>query len=90
VNTDINRKNKKIIEEIFKYVSSDSVLIIDGKGQLRRLYCPFKVIVIRDVHLLKAGDIKAVIAVKIAPNLVDVYIIESKAYYYYNFRIIKL
>jgi len=88
VNIDMDRKNKKIIEEIFNYVSSDSILIVDGKGQLRRLYCPFMVIVIQDVHFLKAGDIKAVIAVKIAPDLVDVYIIEAKAYYHYNFRII--
>jgi hypothetical protein len=84
----MNRKNRKIIEEIFRYVSSDSILIIDGKGQLRRLYCPFMVIVVRIVHLLREGQIKAVIAVKIAPDLVDVYIIEAKAYYHYNFRII--
>jgi len=43
----MNRKNKKIIEEIFKYVGSDSILVIDEKGQLKRLYCPFMVKVIR-------------------------------------------
>ena len=84
----MNRKNKKIIEEIFKYVSSDSILVIDEKGQLKRLYCPFMVKVIRDVHSLRKGQIKAVIAVKVAPNIIDVYVIESKAYYHYNFRIV--
>ena len=33
------------------------------------------------------GQEKAVIAVKVADNLVDVYIIEEKAYYHYNFLI---
>ena len=41
-----------------------------------------------DVHPLKKGQEKAVIAVKVADNLVDVYIIEAKAFCHYNFTII--
>jgi len=37
---------------------------------------------------LKEGQVKAVIAVKISPDLVDVFIIEAKAYYHYNFKVI--
>ena len=40
-----------------------------------------------DVHSLKEGQTKAVIAVKIAPDLIDIYVIESKAFYYFNFKI---
>jgi hypothetical protein len=76
------------IKDIFKYCKTDSVLIISAEGHLERLWCPFKVLVIVDVHPLKKGQEKAVIAVKIADNLVDVYIIEKKAFYHYNFKII--
>ena len=76
------------IRDIFRYCKTDSVLIISAEGHLERLWCPFKVLVIVDVHPLKKGQEKAVIAVKVAENLVDVYIIGEKAFYYYNFKII--
>ena len=76
------------IKEIFKYVKTDSILIIDRNGKLRRLVCPFMVLVIVDVPPLKKGQEKIVIAVKVAENLVDVYIIKDRAFYYYNFRIL--
>ena len=79
---------KRYIQEIFKYCTTDSILVIDQNGQLRRLVCPFMVLVIVDVRPLKKGQEKAVIAVKVAENLVDVYVIEEKAFYHYNFRII--
>ena len=81
-------ERKKYIQEIFKYVRTDSILIISAQGHLERLSCPFKVLVIVDVHSLKKGQEKAVIAVKVADNLIDVYIIEGKAFYYFNFRIV--
>jgi len=43
--------------------------------------------VIVDVPPLKRDQEKAVIAVKVAENLVDVYIIDSRAFYHYNFKI---
>jgi len=85
----MNEKQRETyIKEIFKYVKIDSILIISAQGHLERLWCPFKVLVIVDVHPLKKGQEKAVIAVKVADNLVDVYIIEKKAFYHYNFIII--
>ena len=85
----MNEKQRKTyIKELFKYVKTDSILIINAVGHLERLWCPFKVLVIVDVHPLKKGQEKAVIAVKVADNLIDVYVIEEKAFYYYNFRII--
>ena len=78
---------KRYIQEIFKYCTTDSILVIDQKGHLKRLRCPFLVLVIVDVPPLKRDQEKAVIAVKVAENLVDVYIIDSRAFYHYNFKI---
>ena len=83
-----SKQRMAYIKEIFKYVKTDSILIIDRNGKLRRLVCPFMVLVIVDVPPLKKGQEKAVIAVKVAENLVDVYIIKDRAFYYYNFRIL--
>ena len=41
-----------------------------------------------DLPLFQNGQEKAVMVVKLADNLVDVYIIEEKAFYHYNFTII--
>jgi len=83
-----SKQRMAYIKEIFKYVKTDSILIIDRNGKLRRLVCPFMVLVIVDVPPLKKGQEKIVIAVKVAENLVDVYIIKDRAFYYYNFRIL--
>lgn len=83
-----DQERKRYIQEIFKYVRSDSILIIDHEGHLRRLRCPFLVLVIVDVHPLKKGQEKAVIAVKVADNLIDVYVIEGRAFYHYNFMLV--
>ncbi len=83
-----NEQKKKYIKEIFKHCSIDSILIINHMGRLERLYCPFYVRVIVDVHPLKKGSVKSVKAVKMSIELIDVYIIESKAYYFFNFRIL--
>ncbi len=50
--------------------------------------CQFLILLIVDVPPLSKGQEKAVIAVKLADNLVDVYIIGQKAFYHFNFRII--
>ena len=85
----MNEKQRKAyIKEIFKYVKIDNILIINAQGHLERLWCPFMVLVIVDVHPLKKGHEKAVIAVKVADNLADVYVIEGRAFYYYNFMIL--
>ena len=83
-----DQERKRYIQEIFKYCTTDSVLVIDQNGRLIRLRCPFFVLVVVDVHPLKKGQEKAAIAVKVADNLIDVYIIEERAFYHYNFKII--
>jgi len=83
-----DQERKRYIQEILKYCITDSILVLDQNGRLMRLRCPFLVLVIIDVPPLKKGQEKADIAVKIAENLVDVYVIEERAFYHYNFKII--
>jgi hypothetical protein len=84
-----NEENKKYIEDIFKYRKTDSILVFDKTGQLQRLDCPFEVVVIQNVGELQKGLIYLVSAVKIDLNLIDVYIIRNKAYYFFNFRVLE-
>jgi hypothetical protein len=81
-------KKRKYIEEVFKYCKIDSILVINKNGDLQRLDCPFEVLVISDVGELYKGLICLVSAVKIDLNLIDVYIIKNKAYYFFNFRVL--
>ena len=78
---------EKIVREIYKYCDSDSILIIDEEGKIRRIYCPFAVMCIIDVDVYKKGEYVIVTAVKIAKNLLLVYVIDQKNYYYYFFKI---
>ena len=84
-----NDEKKKYIEEIFKYCKTDSILVINNHGHLQRLQCPFEVIVITNVGELTKGLICLVSAVKIDLNLIEVYIIRNKAYYFFNFRVLE-
>jgi hypothetical protein len=61
--------------------------VIDSEGKIRRIYCPFAVMCVIDVDVYKKGEYVVVTAVKIAKNLLLVYIINDKGYYYYFFRI---
>ena len=81
-------KKRKYIEEVFKYCKTDSILVINKVGHLQRLQCPFEVMVITDVGELKKGLKCLVSAVKLDLQLIDVYIIRDKAYYFFNFRVI--
>ncbi len=78
----------KYIQDLLTYVKSDSILVIDTKNEIRRVYCPFRVIIIRMIPDYMIGDLAVVDAVKITLELEDVYIIKGKAYYIWNFRII--
>ena len=39
-------RNREYILELYKIVSSTSILVVDHKGNLKRLYCPFRVVAI--------------------------------------------
>lgn len=81
------KNHEEYLKELLKHVKSDSILIIDFEGKLKRIYCPFEVVVIRFVPNLMIGGIAVVEAVKITIELKDVYIIRGRAYYVWNFKI---
>jgi hypothetical protein len=80
--------NKKTIDDINRYCFPNSILVIDSKGRLRRLYCPFKVKVIKHIHYLRINDTVDVLAVKISSDLVLLYVVNQLAYPYYCFIIL--
>jgi hypothetical protein len=82
-------EKRKYIEEVFRYCQFDSILVINTKGHLERLQCPFEVLVIQDVGQLHKGLKCLVNAVKINITLIDVYIIGDKAYYFFIFRVLE-
>ena len=76
---------KKYIRELFEVVDTQDILIINKDDQLIRLNVPFTVLVVHEVPGLFPGEIASVTAIKMDIRLIDIYIIEKKAYYYYNF-----
>ena len=80
--------NKRLLEEINKFCSPNSLLIIDKQGVLRRLICPFKVRVIIDTQVEKKGQEVYVLAVKISDELILLYLVDRTLYPYYFFIII--
>ncbi len=80
--------NEKYIRELFKLVKEDSILVIDIKGALRRIYCPFSVICLVTFPDISEGEKVAVDAVKMTLSVKDVYIINGKAYFIIYFKIL--
>ncbi|HDZ40336.1 MAG TPA: hypothetical protein ENH59_01465 [Bacteroidetes bacterium] len=80
--------NEEYLKELLKWVSSDSLLIIDVEGLVRRIYCPFEVICLAEFNDIDIGEKVSVDAYKISLSLKEVYIIKGKAYLIYYFRII--
>ena len=77
----------KLIDDINKYTSSDSLLVHTKSRGLLRLYCPFTVKVIQSVDSFMVGEELEVVNVKVSPDLDLVYIIGNKGYYHYYFSI---
>lgn len=80
--------NEKYIRELLKWVEEDSILVIDEKGSLRRIYCPFKAICLVDFPEISRGEKVAVMAVKLTTAVKEVYIIQGRAYFIIYFRIL--
>ena len=77
--------HKKYIRELFELVSTTDILIVNKDNQLIRLNVPFTVLVVLDVPGLSIGDLGSVSAIRMDIRLLDIYIVNGKPYYYYNF-----
>ena len=80
--------NEKELQEINKYCSPYSLLVITAKGMLIRIDCPFQVKVRLAIDSFKKGESLIVQAVKMDLNYTLVYTINGKGYYYFNFIIL--
>ena len=76
---------KKYIRELFEVVSTQDILIVNKDNQLIRLNVPFTVLVVREVPGLREGDLGSVTAIRMDLKLLDIYIVNGKPYYYFNF-----
>ena len=79
---------KKELAEVLKYSSPREIYVITWNNILKRLFCPFEVQVVQDIGTLKKGQIVYVDEIKVTIELKTVFIIDTKAYYYYHFEIL--
>ena len=79
---------RSLIDDINKYTNSSSLLVHTRKKGLIRMFCPFKVEVIKPVGELLPGDILEVLKVKVSSSFELVYVVRDKSYFYYYFRIL--
>jgi len=77
--------HKKYIRELFEVVSNQDILLVNKDNQLIRLNVPFTVLVVLEVPGLSIGDLGSVSAIRMDVKLLDIYIVNGKPYYYYNF-----
>jgi hypothetical protein len=81
-------REEKYLKELLKWVTSESLLVIDEKGLLRRIYCPFKAICLVTFPEIKQGEKVSVDAVKLTVEIKEVFVIKGVAYYIIYFKII--
>ncbi|MAM29598.1 MAG: hypothetical protein CMC13_11305 [Flavobacteriaceae bacterium] len=76
------------LADLLKYSNPKHLYIIDYNNVLVLIICPFNAQVLQDIGKLRAKEIVEVEMVKITLDLITVFIIEGKAYYYYHFEIL--
>lgn len=79
---------RQYILDLFAIVSTDSILIINRTGHLKRLRCPFTVVCKIPTSNLEFGNPYSVSAVKMTLRLEHVFIIEGRAYFIWYFTIV--
>jgi hypothetical protein len=80
--------NKNQLANLLKNCSPKVIYVITWNNILKKIFCPFQVIVLSDVGELLKDQIVWVELVKVTPELKTIYIINGSAYFYYHFDII--
>lgn len=80
--------NKKQIAYILKYSHPKQLYVVTHNNLLLKLNCPFKVQLKSDVGYLNKKEVVIVDEVKVTSDLITVFVINTKAYFYYHFDII--
>ena len=79
---------EEYLRELLKWVSADSLLVIDKKGALRRIYTPFQAICLVSFPNIRQGEKVAIDAIKLTIEVKEVFIIKGIPYYIIFFKII--
>lgn len=76
------------LADVLKYSSPDTLYIITWNNLLKKLFCPFKVVVKHQIGELEKGEVVLVSCVKVTAKLKTVYLIKERFYFYYHFEIL--
>jgi len=79
---------EEYLNELLRWVSSDSILVIDKNGLLRRIYCPFKAVCLVTFPEIRQGEKVSVDSVKLTVEVKEVFVVRGTAYYIIYFNII--
>jgi len=79
---------EEYLKELLKWVSSDSILVIDKSGKLRRVYVPFWIVSLVDFPDITKEEKVPVDAIKLTVEIKEVYVIRGVHYYIIYFKII--
>ena len=76
------------LADVLKYSSPDTLYIITWNNLLKKLFCPFQVVVKHQIGDLEKGEVVWVSSVKVTVKLKTVYVVRGRAYYYDHFYIL--
>lgn len=79
---------EEYLKELLRWISTDDLLVIDRKGNLRRIYCPFKAVCLVTFPDIKQGEKVSVEAIKLTVEIKEVFIIKGIPYFIFYFKII--
>ena len=80
--------DKKELAEHLKYSSSEWLYVVTWNNILKKIVCPFTVLVLTDIGPLKKGQIVWVQQVKVTMELKTVFVIDGSAYFFSHFDIL--
>lgn len=80
--------NKKELADLLKYSHPRKLYVVDWQNSLIILHCPFKARVKSDIGNLKAKEVVSVEEIKVTLELITVYVVKKKAYFFYHFEIL--
>jgi len=79
---------EKELAEMLKYSNPKELYIVTWNNLLKRIFCPFKVLVLERIGGLQEGQIVLVEGVKVTMELKTVYLINKELYYHFYFDIL--
>lgn len=77
------------LADVLKYSSPNTLFIITWNNLLKKLFCPFQVVVNHHIGELEKGEVVWVDRVKVTAKLKTVFMVKGRAYYYFHFEILE-